>query len=180
MKHVLPFRKEVSMHFILGTIILALFILAIRVIWHTLKSARLWFSQHWALWQTARLRQASVMPALLPPRFTAQNSLPATDWETLSQTVRQGILERNNRPTYRLETLDIELQVKQKTQAIMLADIEIAKLQLSLAQAQELLAQPAKKRRKTQVEVPAKRPNPASELRKALGSGKEGSRSAVH
>ncbi|OAI13190.1 hypothetical protein A1507_17635 [Methylomonas koyamae] len=168
------------MHFILGTIILALFILAIRVIWHTLKSARLWFSQHWALWQSARLRQASAMPALLPGRFTAQNSLPATDWGTLSQTVRQGILERNNRPTYRLEALDIELQFKQKTQAILLAEIEIAKLQRSLAETQALLAKPAKKRRNNQTGAPAKRPNPATQLRKALGSDKGDPRSAVH
>lgn len=169
------------MHLIIGTILLALFILAIRVIWHTVKTARFWFSQHGAFWQSQRLANPSVRPAL-PARFTAQNARPAADWEDLSQTIRASLLERNHSHAYRLEKLDVDLQVRLKTQAIMQADIEIAELQRRLAEAQALLNQPVKKRRKSDAALaaPVKKPNPAAGLRKALQGEKSTTGSIVH
>lgn len=166
------------MHVVFGIIILALLILAVRVIWHTLKTTWLWLSQWRAHFQRVRFRNSEKIA--LPARFTRQPALPSPDWDDMSQLVRQSLLERNHHPTYRLDALDIDLQVKLKTQAILQAEIEITQLQRTLAEAQQLLAQPVKKRRNQALPLPAKKPNPAAGLRKALQGDKSASTSHVH
>lgn len=116
------------MHFIFGIILLAMFILALRVIWATalqllsaLKHVAQTFHRHRAQ-RLARHRLPVIMPQIRHE----------VDWLAMSDSVRQEIQSRNRETNRELERLDLEYQAKQKTIKLYEADIEIAKLEREL------------------------------------------------
>ena len=166
------------MNFIFGVIILALFILAVRVIWATLlqilavlKSAQ----------QQIRLRRAqhsarATVPVLVP-RFT-----PDHEWDIMADSVRREIQQRNSGFNREANRLDAELQVKNKTMELIKADIQIAKLELELQKVKPavvlLEADSGQKRKRSKKAVAttfdenaAKTPHPVHQLRSALKPG---------
>jgi biopolymer transport protein ExbB/TolQ len=116
------------MNFIFGIIILAMFILALRVIWAT------------ALQLLAMLKSGKAAINRYRVQRSAKRSLPAimprinhdVDWLAMSDSVRQEIHSRNALSNRQVDRLDVELQVKTKTMELINADIQIAKLQLEL------------------------------------------------
>lgn len=116
------------MNFIFGVILLAMFILALRVIWATalqllsvLKQAFQTFHRYRAQ-RLARHRLPVIMPSIRHEM----------DWLTISDSVRQEIQSRNRETNRELERLELQYQAKQKTIKLYEADIEIAKLEREL------------------------------------------------
>jgi hypothetical protein len=112
------------MNFIFGIIILAVFILALRVILATclqllamLKSGKAAINRYRA--QQSAKRSLSV----IMPRMNHD-----VDWLAMSDSVRQEIHSRNAGSNRQVDRLDVELQVKTKTMELIKADIQIAKL----------------------------------------------------
>ncbi|MDD2739904.1 MAG: hypothetical protein PHR94_13315 [Methylomonas lenta] len=118
------------MNFIFGIIILALFILALRVLWATTLQLLIVLKQSTLAFQRYRAqRKLSVrnrLPVIMP------HGRENVDWLAISDSVRQEIQSRNRETNRELERLDVELQVKTKTMELIKADIQIAKLQLEL------------------------------------------------
>ena len=116
------------MNFIFGIILLAMFILALRVIWAT------------ALQLLSALKHASQTIHHYPAQRLARNRLPVimpsirheVDWLAMSESVRQEIQSRNSETNRELERLELQYQAKQKTIKLYEADIEIAKLERDL------------------------------------------------
>jgi hypothetical protein len=107
---------------------LAMFILALRVIWATawqllsaLKHATQTF-HHYRAQRLARNR----LPAIMP------RSREDVDWLAISDSVRQEIQSRNRETNRELERLELQYQAKQKTIKLYEADIEIAKMEREL------------------------------------------------
>ncbi len=167
------------MNFIFGVIILAIFILALRVIWATgmqllatLKSGMATVNHHLAQ-RAANRRVPVIMPQIRHE----------VDWDVMADTVRKEIQLRNSgfsRDTTRLEA---QLQAKLKTIEIYEADIQIAKLERELTKIRPVVeaAEPEikKRRRKknqtgmvTDDQVASKSSSPVYQLREALkGNG---------
>jgi hypothetical protein len=116
------------MNFIFGIIILAMFILALRVIWATalqLLNAFKHASQtihRYRVQRLARHRLPVIMPSIRHE----------VDWLAMSGSVRQEIQSRNRETNRELERLELQYQAKQKTIKLYEADIEIAKLEREL------------------------------------------------
>lgn len=116
------------MNFIFGIIILAMFILALRVIWAT------------ALQLLSALKQSAQVLHRYRAQRSARNRLPVVmpqirhevDWLAMSESVRQGIQSRNRETNRELDRLELQYQAKQKTIKLYEADIEIAKLEREL------------------------------------------------
>ncbi|MBD9362260.1 hypothetical protein [Methylomonas fluvii] len=124
------------MNFIFGIILLAMFILALRVIWATalqllsaLKQAFQTFHRYRAQ-RLARHRLPVIMPSIRHEM----------DWLTISDSVRQEIHSRNRETNRELERLDVQYQAKQKTIKLYEADIEIAKLERELLKIKPTIA----------------------------------------
>ncbi|WP_020482873.1 hypothetical protein [Methylomonas sp. MK1] len=165
------------MNFIFGVILLAMFILALRVIWATalqLLSALKHVSQTFHRYRAQRL---------------ARNRLPVimssirheVDWLAMSDSVRQEIHSRNAGSNRQVDRLDVELQVKTKTMELIKADIQIAKLQLELEKVRPMAAlgepkagKPTKRSKKASTVMDddlSKSSHPVRQLRTALKSG---------
>ena len=164
------------MNFIFGIIILAMFILALRVIWATalhLLNALKHATQVLHRYRAQRLAQQR-LPVIMP------RSREDLDWLAISDSVRQEIQTRNlgvNRETVRL---DAQLQAKLKTIEIYEADIQIAKLERELLKIKPVVEMPepdVKKPRRSKkpsvADVSAQKvSHPVSQLRAALkGNG---------
>jgi hypothetical protein len=116
------------MNFIFGVILLAMFILALRVIWAT------------ALQLLGALKNAAQMLRSYQSKRQARHRLPVImprsredmDWLAISDSVRQEIQSRNRETNRELERLEIQYRAKQKTIKLYEADIEIAKLEREL------------------------------------------------
>ncbi|MFZ2451520.1 MAG: hypothetical protein WAW36_13470 [Methylovulum miyakonense] len=134
------------MNFIFGLIVLALTIIAVRVIWAT-------------LWQTltvlksairriqlkmAQRNLKSISPVTMP-------CLPAqADWDIMAESVRYEIQRRNTGLDREANWLDAQLQAKLKTLELIKADIQIAKLEQELQKVRPVVVVPeAKKRKRT-------------------------------
>ena len=124
------------MNFIFGIILLAMFILALRVIWATalqllsaLKQAFQTFHRYRAQ-RLARHRLPVIMPSIRHEM----------DWLTISDSVRQEIHSRNRETNRELERLEVQYQAKQKTIKLYEADIEIAKLERELLKIKPTIA----------------------------------------
>jgi len=124
------------MNFIFGIILLAMFILALRVIWATalqllsaLKQAFQTFHRYRAQ-RLARHRLPVIMPSIRHEM----------DWLTISDSVRQEIHSRNRETNRELERLELQYQAKQKTIKLYEADIEIAKLERELLKIKPTIA----------------------------------------
>jgi biopolymer transport protein ExbB/TolQ len=116
------------MNFIFGIILLAMFIIALRVLWATawqllsaLKQAYRAF-YHYRAQRSARNRLPVVMPQIRHE----------VDWLAMSESVRQEIQSRNRETNRELDRLELQYQAKQKTIKLYEADIEIAKLEREL------------------------------------------------
>ena len=136
------------MNLIFGVIILAMFILALRVIWAT------------CLHLLAMLKTALVAINRYRVQRTARTSIPVimprisheVDWDVMSDTVRREIQLRNTGINREAERLDAQLQAKLKTIEIFEADIQIAKLERELIKIKPVAVLPepeVKKRRRT-------------------------------
>ncbi|WGS85138.1 hypothetical protein [Methylomonas sp. UP202] len=166
------------MNFIFGVILLAMFILALRVIWATalqvlsvLKHAAQTFHRY-RVQRLARHRLPVIMP----------RSREDMDWLAISDSVRQEIQTRNHGVNREAVRLEAQLQAKLKTIEIYEADIQIAKLERELLKIKPVIESPepeVKKPRRSKkqsvaVSDPAaqKIPHQVSQLRAALkGNG---------
>ncbi len=166
------------MNFIIGIILLAMFILALRVIWATalqllgaLKNAAQMLRSHQSKRQ-ARHRLPVIMP----------RSREDMDWLAISDSVRQEIQTRNHSVNREAVRLEAQLQAKLKTIEIYEADIQIAKLERELVKIKPVIESPdpeikKPRRSKKQSVVVAdsatqKIPHQVSQLRAALkGNG---------
>ncbi len=166
------------MNFIFGIIILALFILAVRVIWATslqtigfLKSGIQLLSLKLAQ-RSSRSESAVVQPCL-----------PAdAHWEIMADTVRREIHQRNTGLGDEVDRLDRQLQARLKTIELIKVNIQIAKLEQELLKVKPAMAmqEPAagKKRRRLKQppsdaveDIPSTTPSQVHQLRAALKGG---------
>ncbi len=164
------------MNFIFGVILLAMFILALRVIWATalqvlsvLKHAAQTFHRY-RVQRLARHRLPVIMP----------RSREDMDWLAISDSVRQEIQTRNHGVNREAVRLEAQLQAKLKTIEIYEADIQIAKLERELLKIKPVIEIPepeVKKPRRSKKQTVAdsaaqKIPHQVSQLRAALkGNG---------
>ena len=166
------------MNFIFGIILLAMFILALRVILATCLQLLAMFKTGIASINRYRAqRSAKCSLPVIMPRMNHD-----VDWLAMSESVRQEIQTRNhgiNREAVRLEA---QLQAKLKTIEIYEADIQIAKLERELLKIKPVIESPepeVKKPRRSKkqsieaAEVAAQKiPHQVSQLRAALkGNG---------
>lgn len=166
------------MNFIFGIIILAMFILALRVIWAT------------ALQLLSALKHAAQMFHRYRAQRLARNRLPVVmpqirhevDWLAMSDSVRQEIQTRNHGVNREAVRLEAQLQAKLKTIEIYEADIQIAKLERELLKIKPVIDSPEPEVKKTRLskkqsvavtETTTKNTkHPVSQLRAALkGNG---------
>jgi len=139
------------MNFIFGIIIMAMFILALRVIWATalqllviVKNGLSAIRRHTAGWSARK-----AVPVVLP-RISQE-----VDWEAMSETVRREIQRRNSGSGNELDRLELQYQAKQKTIKLYEAEIEIAKLERELHKIKPVDVSPepeVKKRRKAKTQ----------------------------
>ncbi|WP_347987592.1 hypothetical protein [Methylomonas sp. AM2-LC] len=169
------------MNLIFGVIILAMFILALRVIWATgLQVLAMLQTAMVAINRYRALRNARASIPVIMPRINHE-----VDWEVMSDTVRKEIHRRNSGFGGELDRLDRQYQAKQKTIKLYEADIEIARLERELQKIKPVVINPVpevKKRHQSknrsaqeQVvldEVSSKTPHQVYQLREALkGAG---------
>jgi hypothetical protein len=169
------------MNLIFGVIILAMFILALRVIWATCLQLLVMLKTGMAAMNRYRAqRPARASIPVIMPRISHE-----VDWEVMSDTVRKEIHRRNSGFGGELDRLDMQYQAKQKTIKLYEADIEIARLERELQKIKPVVINPVpevKKRRQSknrsaqeQVvldEVSSKTPHQVHQLREALkGAG---------
>ena len=169
------------MNFIFGIIVLALFIIAVRVIWATflqtiavLKSGRQLLRQRMA--QRTSSAFAPLVPAAIP-------CLPhPVDWDRMADALRHEIHRRNTGLGREVDRLDAQLQAKLKTMELFKADIQIARLEQELLKIKPavVLQEPAagKKRRRSKQQpsrvaedMPSTTPAHVQQLRAALKGG---------
>jgi hypothetical protein len=139
------------MNFIFGIIIVAMFILALRVIWATafqllviVKNGLSVIRRH-----TAGRSARKAVPVIMP-RISQE-----VDWEAMSETVRREIQRRNSGSGNELDRLELQYQAKQKTIKLYEAEIEIAKLERELHKIKPVVVSPepeVKKRRKAKTQ----------------------------
>ena len=169
------------MNFIFGIIVLALFIIAIRVIWATLlqtlavlKVGLQVLKQRMA--QRSSSASAPSVPAAIP-------CLPhPVDWDRMADSLRHEIHRRNTPFSREVDRLDAQLQAKLKTMELFKADIQIAQLEQELLKIKPavVLQEPAagKKRRRSKLDpsrvaedIPSTTPAHVQQLRAALKGG---------
>ncbi len=166
------------MNFIFGLIVLAMAIIAMRVIWAT-------------LWQIlAVLKSASQLIKLKMAQRSLRASVPVVlpclphpvDWELMADGVRVEIQRRNTGVGREVDRLEAQLQAKLKTLELIKADIQIAKLEQELQKVKPAVMLPAsdsgKKRKRTKASEPvipaastAIVPPQVQQLRAALKGG---------
>ena len=163
------------MNFIFGIILLAVFILALRVIWATalqLLSAVKHVAQTFHRYRAQRLARHR-LPVIMP------SIRHEVDWLAMSDSVRQEIHSRNRETNRELDRLELQYQAKQKTIKLYEADIEIAKLERELLKikpvivADEAEVKPRRRSKKATISVmvddkSAKTAQQVFQLREAL------------
>ena len=103
------------MNLIFGVIILAMFILALRVIWATCLQLLVMLKIGIAAMNRYRMqRNARAAIPVFMPRISHE-----VDWEVMSDTVRKEIQQRNSGIGREAARLDVELQVKTKTMELI-------------------------------------------------------------
>ena len=163
------------MNLIFGVIILAMFILALRVIWATCLQLLVMLKIGIAAMNRYRMqRNARAAIPVFMPRISHE-----VDWEVMSDTVRKEIQQRNSGIGREAARLDVELQVKTKTMELIKADIQIAKLEVELQKIRPVavlqVSDSGKKRKRSKSADPAikdealsKSSHPVHQLRSAL------------
>lgn len=163
------------MNFIFGIIILALFLLALRVIGITLlQSIEV---LHVGI-KHLHVKLAQRRTRVNTPVVLAQ--LPSdTHWEAMAESVRREIQQRNFGRNSDVERLEAQLQARLKTIELIKVDIQIAKLEQELFKIKPALAtqvaEPDSKRKRTKSvtaveldEQALKAAHPVNQLRAAL------------
>ena len=169
------------MNFIFGVIVLALFIIAVRVIWATvLQTIAFLKSRLQVLRQRRVLRTSSASAPLVPAAIPCLTH--PVDWDRMADALRHEILRRNTGFSREIDRLDVQLQAKLKTIDLIEADIQIAKLERELQKIKPavVLQEPAtgKKRRRSKPDpsrgvedIPSTTPAHVQQLRAALKGG---------
>jgi hypothetical protein len=177
----LHYFRRFSMNFIFGVIVLALFIIAVRVIWATLLQtiAVLKFGIQ-VLRQRMAQRSARASVPSVPVDILC---LPhPVDWDMMADSLRHEIYRRNTGFSREIDRLDVQLQAKLKTMELFKADIQIAKLELELQKIKPavVLQEPVagKKRRRSKLDpsmvaedMSSTTPPQVQQLRAALKGG---------
>jgi len=170
------------MNFIFGIIVLAVFIIAVKVIWATLlQTFAVLKSGLQVLRQRRVLRTSSAFAPLVPAAIPC---LPhPVDWDRMADALRHEILQRNTPFSREVDRLDAQLQAKLKTMELFKADIQIARLEQELLKIKPavVLQEPAagKKRRRSKLDpsrvkedISSTMPSPqVQQLRAALKGG---------
>ncbi|UOA10834.1 hypothetical protein KKZ03_13745 [Methylobacter sp. S3L5C] len=166
------------MNFIFGIIVLALLIIAVRVIWATLLQTLVFLKSGLQVLQQRMAKQAlrASAPVIMP-------CLPhPVEWDIMADSLRHEIHRRNTGVSREADRLDAQLQVKLKTMELFKADIQIAKLEQELLKIKPavVLQEPetGKKRRPSKQDtsevldtLPSTRSHQVQQLRAALKGG---------
>ena len=169
------------MNFIFGIIVLAVFIIAVRVIWATLLQTLAVLKLGLQVLKQRRVLRSSSASAPSVP--AAIPCLPhPVDWDMMADSLRHEIHRRNTGFSREIDRLDVQLQAKLKTIDLIEADIQIAKLERELQKIKPavVLQEPAtgKKRRRSKPDpsmgvqdIPSTTPAHVQQLRAALKVG---------
>ena len=169
------------MNFIFGIIVLALFIIAVRVIWATVLQTIAFLKSGLQVLRQRMAQRASRLSALSVPVVIPGLPHPV-DWEMMADSLRHEIHRRNTGLGSEVDRLDAQLQAKLKTIDLIAADIQIAKLELELQKIKPavVLQEPVagKKRRRSKPhpslgveDITAKTSHQVQQLRAALKGG---------
>jgi len=146
------------MNFIFGIIVLAVFIIAVRVIWATLLQTLAGLKSGLQVLRQRRVLRTSSASAPLVP--AAIPCLPhPVDWDRMADALRHEILRRNTGLGREVDRLDAQLQAKLKTMELFKADIQIARLEqelLKIKPAVVLQEPPAGKKRRRSKQEPSR------------------------
>lgn len=163
------------MNFIFGLIVLALTIIAVRVIWATLWQILTVLKSAIRRIQLKMVQRnlKSITPVTMP-------CLPAqADWDIMADNIRYEIQRRNTGLDREANRLEAQLQAKLKTLELIKADIQIAKLEQELQKVRPTVVVPeAKTRKRTKASEPvvsgenvSNVPHQVHQLRAALKGG---------
>jgi hypothetical protein len=170
------------MNFIFGVILLALFIMAVRVIWTTVLQTIVYLKSGLLVLKQLRAQRSARLSVLSTP--VVMPCLPhPIDWHHMANNLRQEIHQRNTGFCREAHRLDAQLQVTLKTIELFKADIQLTKLEQELLKIKPavMLQEPeaVKKRRRSKSQsavvvedITAKTPAPVQQLRAALKGSK--------
>ena len=170
------------MNFIFGIIVLAVFIIAVRVIWATLLQTLAVLKSGLQVLRQRRVLRTSSASAPLVPAAIPCLSHPV-DWDRMADSLRHEIHRRNTGLGREVDRLDARLQAKLKTMELFKADIQIARLEQELLKIKPavVLQEPVagKKRKRSKLEpsrvvedMSSTTPSPqVQQLRAALKGG---------
>ena len=170
------------MNFIFGVILLALFIMAVRVIWATVLQTIVYLKSGLLVLKQLRAQRSARLSVLSAP--VVMPCLPhPIDWHHMADNLRQKIHQRNTGFCREAHRLDAQLQVTLKTIELFKADIQLTKLEQELLKIKPavMLQEPeaVKKRRRSKSQsavavedITATTPAPVQQLRAALKGNK--------
>lgn len=170
------------MNFIFGVILLALFIMAVRVIWATVLQTIVYLKSGLLVLKQLRAQRSARLSVLSSPEVMPCLPHPV-DWQNMADNLRQEIHQRNTGFCREAHRLDAQLQVTLKTIELFKADIQLTKLEQELLKIKPavMLQKPeaVKKRRRSKSQsavavedITATTPAPVQQLRAALKGNK--------
>ena len=119
------------MIFIFGIILLALFIMAVRVIWATVLQSIAYLKSGFLVLKQLKAQRSARLSVLSSP--VVMPCLPQpVDWHHTADNLRQEIHQRNTGFCREAHRLDAQLQVTLKTIELFKADIQLTKLEQEL------------------------------------------------
>ena len=119
------------MIFIFGIILLALFIMAVRVIWATVLQSIAYLKSGFLVLKQLKAQRSARLSVLSSP--VVMPCLPQpVDWHHMADNLRQEIHQRNTGFCREAHRLDAQLQVTLKTIELFKADIQLTKLEQEL------------------------------------------------
>ena len=166
------------MNFIFGVILLALFIMAVRVIWATVFQTIVYLKSGLLVLKQLRAQRSTKLSVLSSP--VVMPCLPhPVDWQNMADNLRQEIHQRNTGFCREAHRLDAQLQVTLKSIELFKADIQLTKLEQELLKIKPavMLQKPeaVKNRRRSKSQsavavedITATTPAPVQQLRAAL------------
>ena len=170
------------MNFIFGIILLALFIMAVRVIWATVLQTIVYLKSGLLVLKQLRAQRSARLSVLSTP--VVMPCLPhPVDWHNMADNLRQEIHQRNTGFCREAHRLDAQLQVTLKSIELFKADIQLTKLEQELLKIKPavMLQKPeaVKKRRRSKSQsavavedITATTPAPVQQVRAALKGNK--------
>ena len=170
------------MIFIFGIILLALFIMAVRVIWATVLQSIAYLKSGFLVLKQLKAQRSARLSVLSSP--VVMPCLPQpVDWHHTADNLRQEIHQRNTGFCREAHRLDAQLQVTLKSIELFKADIQLTKLEQELLKIKPavMLQKPeaVKNRRRSKSQsavavedITATTPAPVQQLRAALKGNK--------